>query len=94
MSEPKQISTFEKLQMLGMRPAEEEMRPADAERMPRDRGKFLPSETTDISPEKAREILKDDNIEGEPLSGPQKGFFRTIAGMDNGKTNRGQKRSK
>jgi len=37
------------------------------------------------SPQKARQMLKDDSANGEPLSKKQKGFFGSIVGRSKGK---------
>lgn len=44
--------------------------------------KALPSETADVSPEKARKILKDGTVHGKPLTEKQRGMFGAIAGKD------------
>lgn len=41
-----------------------------------------PSETADVSPAKAREILRDGTVHGQPLSEAQRGMFGAIAGKD------------
>lgn len=40
----------------------------------------LPSETTDISPGKAKKILRDGKVRGKELTPAQKGFFGAVAG--------------
>ena len=42
----------------------------------------LPSEEADITPEKARQILRDGEVHGKPLTEAQRGFFGAIAGKD------------
>ncbi len=40
----------------------------------------VPSETADVSPEKAKKILEDGEIDGKPLTEVQRGMFGAIAG--------------
>lgn len=40
----------------------------------------LPSETTSVTPTKARKILRDGKVYGKPLTKDQKGFFGAVAG--------------
>ena len=35
---------------------------------------------SNVAPEKAKQILKDDEVRGKPLTGKQKGFFGARAG--------------
>jgi len=44
--------------------------------------KKMPSETTDITPEKAKKMLKDNSAHGYPLTDQQKKYFGVIAGED------------
>jgi hypothetical protein len=48
--------------------------------------KALPSEETDISPEKARKILHDGEVHGRPLTDQQRKFFGAIASKGKKKT--------
>lgn len=41
-----------------------------------------PSQKLDISPDKAKKILKDDEVRGHPLTPAQKGMFGAKAGED------------
>lgn len=51
----------------------EEQRQANAKR-------FADISEADLTPEKAKEILKDGEAKGEPLTGQQKKFFGAVAG--------------
>lgn len=44
--------------------------------------KEMRSEKADISPEKAKKILKDNSVHGYPLSDQQKKFFGVMAGKE------------
>ena len=44
-------------------------------------GKALPSEEADVTPEKARAILRDGTVHGKPLTEKQRGMFGAIAGQ-------------
>lgn len=43
--------------------------------------KGLPGKTADISPTKAKQMLKEGTAKGKPLSEKQKGMFGAIAGQ-------------
>lgn len=51
--------------------------------------KQLPSESADVSPEKARQILSDGEVYGKPLTEAQRGLFGAIAGNGDKKTIQG-----
>ena len=42
----------------------------------------LPSEETEMSPAKAKKILRDGEVHGKPLTDDQRGFFGAIAGKE------------
>lgn len=42
--------------------------------------KRLPSESTTLSPQKAKKILKHGEVRGRELTKPQKGFLGAVAG--------------
>lgn len=45
----------------------------------------MPSESSDVSPEKAKEILKHGSVHGHELTKDQEGFFGAIAGQSEDK---------
>ena len=48
----------------------------------RKRNPVLPSTKADVSPEKAKKILKDGHVNGHPLTEKQRGMFGAIAGNE------------
>ena len=48
--------------------------------MAKKKSQVLPSQTTDITPQKARKILEDKTVRGHPLTPKQRGFFGAVAG--------------
>ncbi len=42
----------------------------------------MPSETTSLTPEKAKTMLKEGEVGGDPLTQKQEKFFGVVAGKD------------
>jgi hypothetical protein len=45
----------------------------------------MPSDNTDLTPEKAKKMLEDNSAHGHPLTDQQKKYFGVIAGQDDKK---------